>query len=77
MKTIAPWFTGFGLVWLAHILAIPLPIFWAGFGINHASLTVINFKNAPSGYTAPCLQCFSDTSHLYGDESLHSDSLDF
>ncbi|MCR5263187.1 MAG: histidine phosphatase family protein [Clostridiales bacterium] len=68
---------GFGLVWLAHILAVPLPIFWAGFDINHASLTVINFKNDPSGYTTPKLKCFSDTSHLFGNESLHSDSLDF
>ena len=68
---------GFGLVWLAHILAVPLPIFWAGFGINHASLTVINFKNKPSGYTVPSLLCFSDTSHLFGKKSLHSDSLDY
>ena len=66
---------GFGLVWVAHILAVPLPIFWSGFDFKHASLTIIHFKNKPSGYTVPHLECFSDTSHLYEDESLHSDCL--
>ncbi|MCL1832510.1 MAG: histidine phosphatase family protein [Oscillospiraceae bacterium] len=56
---------GFGTTWLSHLLSIPPHIFWAGFDIAHSSVTILEFKNTPDGYTAPTCVCLSDVSHIY------------
>ncbi|MBE7046375.1 MAG: histidine phosphatase family protein [Ruminococcaceae bacterium] len=57
--------TAFARAWISHLLHIPLNIMWAGFQITHTGVTVLEFKNNPNGYTAPCCLCLSDMGHLY------------
>ena len=58
---------GFGTTWLSHLLAVPPPLFWSSFDLNHSSVTVLHFQNNPDGMTAPMCIGLSDVSHLYGD----------
>lgn len=58
---------GFGSVWLSHLLSINPIIFWSSFGINHSSITIIEFNNNKSNLTAPYCLALSDTSHLYAE----------
>ncbi len=58
---------GFGTTWLSHLLAVPPPLFWSSFDLNHSSVTVLHFRNNPDGMTAPMCIGLSDVSHLYGD----------
>jgi len=59
--------SGFGTVWLSYLLSIHPVLFWSSFGLNHSSITVLEFKNTESGMTAPYCLTLSDTSHLYAD----------
>jgi probable phosphoglycerate mutase len=43
---------GFALTWLAELLAIPLPLLWAGFSLPPASITTIAFEPLAGGGTA-------------------------
>ena len=52
-------------MWLSHLLNIPPHIFMAGIGINHTGVTIIEFENRESGYTAPYCLGLSDISHIY------------
>lgn len=56
---------GFGTTWMSHLLAVPPHIFWGSFDVTHSSVTIIEFKNYPDGYTAPKCLCLSDISHIY------------
>ena len=56
---------GLSAVWLSHLLNIPLHLIFAGIGINHTGVTVVDFENRESGVTAPYCLCISDVSHLY------------
>ena len=56
---------GFGSVWLSQLLAIPTPLFWSAFRMNHSSVTILHFRNYSNGLTAPVCINFSDISHLY------------
>lgn len=56
---------GFIALWLSHLLNIPAHMFMAGIGINHTGVTVIEFANRDSGYTAPYCLGLSDISHIY------------
>ncbi len=58
---------GVGLVWFSHLMRIPPNIVWAQFDITHTGVTVIEFKNYPTGRTVPKCLCFSDMSHLLAD----------
>ncbi len=58
---------GFGTTWLARLLCINPVLFWSTFDINHSGVTIINFANDKSGYTAPKVLAFSDISHIYGE----------
>lgn len=58
----------FGRAWLSVLLHIPLHIMWSSFDITHTGVTVVEFENHESGFTAPRCLCFSDTSHLYSDK---------
>lgn len=47
---------GFGLTWLAHLLAIPYPMVWAGFFLHPASITTILWDERVPGIATPrCL----------------------
>jgi probable phosphoglycerate mutase len=55
----------FTRAWLSVLLHIPIHIVWAGFGVTHASVTLVEFKNNENGYTAPRCLYLSDMGHLY------------
>ena len=55
---------GFGLAWLAHLLAIPLPLMWAGFYLHPSSVTTILFEERSPGIAAPRILTLGDLSHL-------------
>ncbi len=44
---------GLALTWLAHLLAIPVPLVWAGFSLPPASVTTILFEELAGGGAAP------------------------
>ncbi|HEV7506921.1 MAG TPA: histidine phosphatase family protein [Thermoanaerobaculia bacterium] len=43
---------GFALTWLAALLAVPLPLMWAGFSLPPASITTVVFEKLAGGDTA-------------------------
>ena len=53
---------GFGLSWIATILDIPLPIFWANFGLSHSNVTIIHFGGKDC---TPKILSHSNDSHIY------------
>jgi probable phosphoglycerate mutase len=59
---------GFGTTWLSHLLSIPPHAFWGSFDIAHSSVTILEFKNNPDGFTAPTCVCLSDVSHIYAEK---------
>ena len=59
---------GFIAMWLSHLLNIPPHIFMAGIGINHTGVTIVEFENRDSGYTAPYCLGLSDISHIYKED---------
>jgi probable phosphoglycerate mutase len=56
---------GFGLIWLSHLLQIPLPLMWSGFTMAPSSVTTILFDERSSEWAVPRCIGFGDTSHLY------------
>ena len=56
---------GFGLTWLAHLLALPLPLVYGAFFIQTTSLTSLLFEERSPGTACPrCLE-FGALPHLY------------
>ncbi len=55
---------GVGLVWLAHLLDIPLPMMWSGFFLHPASITTILMDERQPGYAVPRCIGLGDISHL-------------
>jgi probable phosphoglycerate mutase len=55
---------GFGLAWLGHLLAIPLPLMWAGFYMHPSSVTTILFDERTPGAAVPRILGLGDISHL-------------
>ena len=60
---------GFALTWLAYLLAVPLPLMWAGFSLAPSSLTTVVFEELKSGGAAPRCVGLGDVSHLQGLDS--------
>lgn len=56
---------GLGTVLLGHLLAIPEPICFSAFGFYQTGVTLVEFKNTDTGYTAPRCRFHNDTSHLF------------
>lgn len=56
---------GFGLTWLAHLLAIPLPLAWASFVLAPSSVTTILFDERFEDSATPRCTGLADVSHLY------------
>jgi probable phosphoglycerate mutase len=52
------------LLFLAHLLALPLPLVWCGFYAWPASVTTIHFEEHSDAWAAPRALCVADTSHL-------------
>lgn len=63
--------------WLSLLLHFPFHLAWGGFSFTHTGVTVLEFKNNESGFTAPRCLCLSDVSHLYkeGLDTLHDNTL--
>jgi len=59
---------GSSTIWLSHMLSIAPNIFWSGFDIAHSSVTILEFRNNPDGFTAPQCMCLSDVSHIYKED---------
>lgn len=57
--------TAFARTWLSVLLHIPLHIVWSGISITHTGVTLLEFRNYPSGFTSPRCLFLSDVSHLY------------
>jgi probable phosphoglycerate mutase len=56
---------GFALVWLAHLLQLPLDLVWSGFTLAPSSVTTILFDERSSTWAVPRCIGLGDTSHLY------------
>ncbi len=52
------------LLFLAHLLALPLPLVWCGFYAWPASVTTIHFEEHSKTWAVPRALCVADTSHL-------------
>jgi len=55
---------GFALTWLADLLAIPLPLMWAGFALSPGSVTTIDFEELAGGAAAPRCLGLGDVAHF-------------
>lgn len=58
---------GLGTVLLGYLLHIPEPVCFSAFGFYQTGVTLIEFKNTASGYTAPRCRFHNDTSHLFAN----------
>ena len=57
----------FTRAWLSVLLHIPIHLVWAGLGITHTGITLVEFKNNEDGFTAPRCCYLSDMGHLYAE----------
>jgi broad specificity phosphatase PhoE len=56
---------GFGLTWLAHMLALPLVLVWSGFWLPPSSVTTVLFDERSPEWAVPRCIGLGDVSHLY------------
>jgi hypothetical protein len=56
---------GFGLTWLAHLLALLLPLVWSGFWLPPSSVTTMLFDERSPEWAVPRCIGLGDVSHLY------------
>ncbi len=57
---------GFALTWLADLLAVPLPLLWAGFTLLPAAVTTVVFEEGPEGWASPRCLALGETDGLGG-----------
>jgi broad specificity phosphatase PhoE len=55
---------GFGLTWLAHLLALPTPLVWCGFHLHTTSVTTLLFDEREPGIATPRALWVGDITHL-------------
>lgn len=55
---------GIGLMWLAHLLALPLWLVWSGFWLAPSSVTTILFDERSTDWATPRCLGLGDVSHL-------------
>ena len=55
---------GLGLVWLGHLLQLPMPQFWAAFFLRPTSVTTILMDERTEGVATPRCLSLADESHL-------------
>ncbi len=58
---------GLGLTWLAHLLAIPMPLMWAGFWLPPSSVTTVLMDEREDDLATPRCLGVGDVSHLYAE----------
>lgn len=70
--------TVFMRTWLSVLLHLPFHLFFGGTQTTHTGVTVLEFRNYESGFTAPRCLCFSDMSHLYveGLDTVHDNNVE-
>ncbi len=56
---------GFGLTWLVHLLALPLPLVYGMFFIQTTSVSTLLFEERKAGTACPRLLEFGALPHLY------------
>ncbi len=56
---------GFGLCWLAHLLAIPLPLMWSSFWLAPSSVTTVLMDERSNRWAVPRALGVADVSHLF------------
>jgi probable phosphoglycerate mutase len=56
---------GFGLTWLAHLLELPLVLFWNAFWLAPSSITTVLFEVRSKGYAVPRCLALGDVAHLH------------
>jgi probable phosphoglycerate mutase len=56
---------GLFLTWMAHLLAIPLPLVWSGFWLPPTSVTTILFDERTPEWAVPRCLGVGDVPHLY------------
>lgn len=56
---------GSAQTWLAHLLAIPLTLFWSSFWLAPSSVTTVLFDERSTEWAVPRCLNVGDTSHLY------------
>ena len=56
---------GMGVVWIAHLLALPVSLAWCGLFLATSSVTTVLFEERSKEYASPRCLAVSDTSHLY------------
>lgn len=56
---------GFGITWLAHLLALPLVLAWSGFWLAPSSVTTILFEEHSPQWAVPRCLGLGDVGHLY------------
>ncbi len=56
---------GFGLTWMAHLLAIPVPLMWASFFLHTTSVSTILFDERTPGIATPRCLGLGELAHLY------------
>jgi len=58
---------GLGLTWLAHLLEIPVSLFWSGFWLAPSSITTVLFDERSPQWAVPRCLGVGDVSHLYAE----------
>ncbi len=58
---------GFGLTWLAHLLAIPLATVWSSFYLAPSSVTTVLFDERSKQFAVPRAIGVGDVGHLYAE----------
>jgi probable phosphoglycerate mutase len=56
---------GFGLTWMAHLLAIPLPLMWSSFFLHTTSVSTILFDERTPEIAVPRCIGLGEVAHLY------------
>lgn len=56
---------GFGLTWLAHLLELPLVLFWNAFWLAPSSITTVLFETRDERYAVPRCLALGDVAHLH------------
>jgi probable phosphoglycerate mutase len=56
---------GFGMTWLAQLLALPAPLLWTGLFLAPTSVTTVLMEERSATTAVPRALAVGDTSHLY------------
>lgn len=68
---------GFGMAFLSTVIGMPYPMFCTHFGLEHSSMTVIDFDG--TDFVVPCILQLSNDSHIYkqGLPTVYNNEIEF